>query len=220
MSVISLDAFEASLRGQISVWYVKDDMPAHPAGFVDQVYADTPPIRRKILLTAPTSSQAWSVVDTWIVVYKVSSPVDWALVVAILQNQSEPYIVCVAPELKPPADFFKKIHKLPHMTMILYSVLDSAKVAVNPYVSSYFFPSVSPIDTVLVEHIGGIVRSLVGNTSFAVKDVLKDIYSAQAGLVVSNVGYSAYHVFWYYATAAGRTRSPLLELIQAFIGQG
>ena len=220
-SVVSLDAFEASLRGTVACWFLKDDTPAHGAGAADQIYTESPPIQRKILLTAPSSSQAWSVVDTWDVVYRVSSVNDWGLALAILQNQSVPYVACVAPELKPPVAFFQKLAAKPNprMTMILYSVLGDGAFTANPYVSSYFFPSVSPVDTVQVEHIEKILRALVGNTTFTIKDTLKDIYSAQAGLAVSKVGYSAYHVFWYYASTTARVKTPLLELIQAFMGQ-
>ena len=221
-SVVSLDAFEASLRGTVACWFLKDDTPAHGAGAADQIYTESPPIQRKILLTGPTTSQAWSVVDSWDVVYRVSGMNDWGLALAILQNQSAPYVACVAPELKPPAAFFQKLAAKPNprMTMILYSVLGVGTFSANPYVSSYFFPAVSPMETVQIEHMESILRALVGNTSFALKDTLKDIYSSQAGLAISKVGYSAYHVFWYYATASARTKTPLLELIQAFMGQG
>ncbi len=220
-SVVSLDAFEASLRGTISTWFLKDDTPTHGAGFTDQVYTESPPNQRRILLTAPSTSQAWSVVDTWDVVYRVSSVQDWGLALAILQNQTVPYVACVAPELKPPPAFFQKLTAKPNprMTLILYSVLGEGSFTANPFVSTYFFPCVSAADTVQVEHMERCLRTLVGNTSFTLKDTLKDIYSAQAGLTVSKVGYSAYHVFWYYATAAVRTKTPLLELIQAFMGQ-
>lgn len=220
-SVVSLDAFEASLRGTISTWFLKDDTPTHGAGFTDQVYTESPPNQRRILLTAPSTSQAWSVVDTWDVVYRVSSVQDWGLALAILQNQTVPYVACVAPELKPPAAFFQKLTAKPNprMTLILYSVLGDGAFTANPFVSTYFFPCVSAADTVQVEHMERALRTLVGNTSFTLKDTLKDIYSAQAGLSVSKVGYSAYHVFWYYATAAVRAKTPLLELIQAFMGQ-
>ncbi len=221
-SVISLDAFEASLRGSISTWYLKDDTPAHGAGYADQVYTESPPIQRRILLSAPATSQAWSVVDTWDIHYKVSAVTDWGIVLAILQNQQVPYVVCVAPELKPPAGFFQKLVAKPNprMTMILYSVLDGSAFVANPYVSAYFFPSVSPMDTVQVEYIERIQRALLGNAPFVLKDALKDIYSAQAGLVVSKVGYSAFHVFWYYASAAAKAKTPLLEVIQAYLSQG
>ncbi len=226
-SVVSLDAFEASLRGSITVWFLKDDTPAHPAGYADQVYTESPPIRRKILLTAPNSSQAWSVVDSWDIIYKVGAMNEWGLALAILQNQSTPFVVCVTPELRPPAPFFQKLVSKPNplMTMILYSVLSGGNFVENSYVSntyvsSYFFPFISPVDTVQVEHMERILRALVGNTTFSLKDTLKDIYSAQAGLTVSKVGYSAYHVFWYYAMTAARVKTPLVELIQAFLGQG
>jgi hypothetical protein len=220
-SVVSLDAFEASLRGTITTWFLKDETPAHGAGFTDQAYTESPPNQRRILLTAPSTSQAWSVVDTWDVIYRVGSIQDWGLALAILQNQNLPYVACVAPELKPPAAFFQKLTAKPNprMTLILYSVLGEGTFVANPFVSSYFFPCISPVDTVQVEHMERSLRTLVGNTSFTLKDTLKDIYSAQAGLTVSKVGYSAYHVFWYYATAAVRSKTPLLELIQAFMGQ-
>ena len=220
-SVVSLEAFEANLRGTVAVWYLKDGTPAHAPGFAEQLYTETPPIQRKILLAGAQASQAWLVVDAWDIIYRPSSQQDWSVILAILQNQTAPFLVCSTPDLRIPSAFFQKLAQKPNprMTFIVYAILGS-KDAVGVPAHTYFFPSISPVDTYQIEQMEIVVRSLISNTPFNIKEALKDIYSAQAGLTVSRLESTHYSVYWYYATATKRSGSVLVELVNAFLHQG
>lgn len=223
-SLISLEAFEANLRGTIAVWYLKDGTPAHAPGFADQIYTETPPIQRKILLAGPQTSQAWMVVDAWDIVYKAGTQQDWSVILAILQNQTAPFLVCSTPDLRIPAVFFQKLVQKPNprMTFIVYAILGSKEATAIP-AHTHFFPSVSPSDSYQIEQLDAVVKSLLGNAPFHIKETLKDIYSAQAGLTVSRLESTHYSVYWYYACGVkkgGVGSNPFVELVQAYLGQG
>ena len=223
-SLVSLEAFEANLRGSVSLWYLKDGAPAHAPGFAEQIYTESPPIQRKILLAGPGASQAWSVVDAWDIVYRPAGEHDWSIILAVLQNQRVPYLVCATPDIKIPAVFFQKLFQRsnPLMTFILYSVLGQGSalapgLAIKPH--TYFFPSVSPVDSLQIEQLETVVRGLLGNAPFNIKDALRDIYSSQAGLVVSRLEGGHYNVYWYYASGAKKVGSPLTEIVNAYLSQ-
>lgn len=220
-SLVSLEAFESNLRGTISIWYLKDGSPSHGPGFTDQIYTETPPIQRKILLSGQHSPQAWTVVDSWDIIYKPVSSQDWSIILAILQNQTVPFLVCSTPDLKIPPAFFQKLNQkpCPRMTFIVYSILGSKDAAGIP-AHTCFFPSVSPVDTNQIEQLDTITKSLLSNVPFNLKDALKDIYSAQAGLVISRLENKHYSVYWYYASGATKKpASAFMELIQAYLNQ-
>jgi hypothetical protein len=223
-SVVSLEAFEANLRGTISVWYLKDGTPSHGPGFADQIYTETPPIQRKILLAGPHVSQAWLVVDSWDIVYKAGSQQDWSVILAILQNQTVPFLVCSTPDLRIPPVFFQKLAQKPNprMTFIAYTVLGTKDAAAIP-AHTHFFPSISPLDSLQIEQLDGVIKTYTGASPFNIKEALKDIYSAQAGLVVSRLESTHYSVYWYYAAGGakkgGTGSNPFVDLIQAYLGQ-
>jgi hypothetical protein len=218
--VISLEAFEATLRGTITTWYLKDGSPAHAPGFAEQIYTESPPVQRKILLAAPKSSQAWTVIDDWSIIYRPQSSQDWSIVLTIIQNQGAPFLVCSTPDLQIPQAFFQRLSQKsnPHMTFIMYAALGTL-----PQADTYFFPCISPVDTHDIELLDKTIKKLIGNAPFQLKEALKDIYGAQAGLVVSRVDLSHYSVFWYYASGGqkkGAAANPFVELVQAYLSQG
>lgn len=226
-SLVSLEAFEANLRGTVSIWYLKDGAPAHAPGFAEQIYTESPPIQRKILLAGQHASQAWNVVDAWDIVYRPAGEHDWSIVLAILQNQRVPYLVCATPDVRIPAVFFQKLLQRtnPLMTFILYSVLGQASVSalatgpIKPH--TYFFPSISPIDSLQIEQMESVIKNLLGNAPFNIKEALRDIYSSQAGLVVSRLETAHNSVYWYYASAGQKKpASAFVEVVNAYLAQG
>jgi hypothetical protein len=224
-SLVSLEAFEANLRGTVSIWYLKDGAPAHAPGFAEQIYTESPPIQRKILLAGQHASQAWNVVDAWDIVYRPAGEHDWSIVLAILQNQRVPYLVCATPDVRIPAVFFQKLLQRtnPLMTFILYSVLGQASPLAGSPIKphTYFFPSISPIDSLQIEQMESVIKNLLGNAPFNIKEALRDIYSSQAGLVVSRLETAHNSVYWYYASAGQKKpASAFVEVVNAYLAQG
>lgn len=109
-SVVQLEAFEAPLRGRRIRWFRSPTASVqYPPGFQEQCFAESPPFQRRVLLSAPQSSEAWKLLDRWDAIILPTAPVDWSLAITLIQNQAQPCLVLVTPEVRIPSAFFTKL---------------------------------------------------------------------------------------------------------------
>ena len=109
MSSISLEAFDANLRGKYTQWILpSQDFCALPGGFQDQILSGTPAFQTTILLMAKQDSRAWLLAYSWDMSFTPDSPTDWSLMVSVIQHLKKPVLLVTTPRCIAPAAFWQK----------------------------------------------------------------------------------------------------------------
>jgi len=218
-NVVQLEAFESQIRAKQLRWFLVPDYPvAYPPGFQEQCFTESPPFQRRILLTAPSSSEAWKLVDQWDAILLPTAASDWSIVLAVLFNQPMPCLVVVTPEVKAPAAFFQKCRQMGAKapTLVVFQVL---KIPVIMAVSSFdatFFPSSTCLETTCLESTQLVLQQSLPAEwirTFSLKDALRDLKSAGATLVVSSIEDVQPTLYWYYASSIKQEKGSLLASI-------
>jgi hypothetical protein len=206
MSVLQLDAFESSIKGRKIQWFLAPDSTiGYPPGFQEQIIES--PIQRRILVLSHTSSEAWKLVDRWDLVLVPQTGIDWSLLITILQNFPPTLVVC-APEVQAPAAFYQKCNGT---TLICLRYL----VSITPLVrfDATFFP---PAQSCEEEPTNALLQSLLTQETLrklVLKDVLRDLKSAGATLVVSTIEESIPSLYWYYTSESAPSSRRLLDTV-------
>jgi len=109
MASISLEAFDANLRGKYTQWIV----PSHeyctlPSGFQDQILSGTPAFQTSILLLSKQDPRAWLLAYSWDLTFSPELPSDWSLLVSILQHLKKPVLLLTSPNCIAPLAFWQK----------------------------------------------------------------------------------------------------------------
>ena len=109
MSSISLEAFDANLRGKYTQWVLpSQDFCALPGGFQDQILSGTPAFQTTILLMTKQDSRAWLLAYSWDMSFTPDSPTDWSLMVSVIQHLKKPVLLVTTPRCIAPAAFWQK----------------------------------------------------------------------------------------------------------------
>ena len=109
MSSISLEAFDATLRGKYTQWILpSQDFCALPGGFQDQILSGTPAFQTTILLMGKQDSRAWLLAYSWDMSFTPDSPTDWSLMVSVIQHLKKPVLLVTTPRCIAPAAFWQK----------------------------------------------------------------------------------------------------------------
>lgn len=226
-NVVQLEAFESSIRGRRIRWFITPGSQAiYPPGFQEQIYTDTPPFVRKILITCQTSSEAWKLTDRWDTILLPSSPTDWSLALTLIINQPTPTLIVCTPEVRVPLPFFHKCsalgHKAPTIVCLqnLVTPLPTATVSFD----ATFFPPTKAVDDTLIEAMQGALQSLISSDkvgNFSMRDALKDLRGAGATLVISAIEDPDPSLYWYYATEQkGRGKDILSSVVYTLLNRG
>jgi len=109
MSSISLEAFDANLRGRISQWILpSQEICSLPNGFHDQLISGNAPFQTTLLLLSKHDSKAWLLSFPCDLTFIPESPTDWSLLVSMLQHLKAPILIVTCPKLQVPAAFWQK----------------------------------------------------------------------------------------------------------------
>lgn len=224
MNVVQLEAFESSLKGKRICWFVNSSaksLPQYPPGFSEQIFTESPPFQRNILVTGPKSSEAWKLVDKWDITYSVSSASDWSILLTIIlyQPNSEHVLVVFTPEAKPPPTFFQKLQQQtkPGKASTLMC-LDYLQAPLQPFPITFdaiFFPGSQHLDDSSLQIIQNLIQTLVSTETPRVSDSIKELRSVGAGLVISSIESvrRIYTLYWYYATESSQKNDSLLQQV-------
>lgn len=205
-NVVQLEAFEAPLRSRRIRWFLSPGAPiTYPPGFQEQLFLETPPFQRRILLTSPTSSEAWKLVDRWDGVLLPHTGADWSLALTVCMNQPAPALVIMTPEVKPPPAFFTKCQTLglKGPTIVHFQTL---AIPIPPAAITFdatFFPPSKSFDETPLEATQAVLHQILSSNilrSFDLKDAMRDLKGAGASIVVTSIGEQEAGLEWYYAT--------------------
>jgi hypothetical protein len=191
-----LEAFESSIKNRRLRWFLTD-LIAYPPGFQEQVYNESPPFQRKVLISSHKSSEAWKLVDVWDAVFLPQAPLEWSLILAYLQN-TPLSIVCISPEVQTPTAFYQKAQT----TTVTFVSISTPNITPLITFDATFFPPAHSLDSYL-EQTKTLLNSLVSPDilrTFVLKDAIRDLHSAGATLVVSSIEESKASLYWYYVS--------------------
>ena len=226
-NVVQLEAFESPLRGRRIRWFLAPGSPAlYPPGFQEQLFLESPPFQRRILLTCPTSTEAWKLTDRWDTIFQPTTAMDWSLILTFLLNQPPPCLVICTPEVKVPPVLFQKLLPLvlKAPTIICFQTLALPLVQVPVLFDATFFPPAKAVDHTLMEAMQAALTSLISSDklgSFSIRDALKDLRGAGATLAVSSIEELNPSLYWYYASETkSEGKSLLASVLQTLMSRG
>jgi hypothetical protein len=225
--VVQLEAFESSLKGCRIRWFLPPGSPAvYPPGFQEQLFTESPPFQRRVLLTTNASLEAWKLLDSWDIIFCPTTPTDWSLVVTLLLNIPTPCLVICTPEVKAPQGFFAKVSQVPQKapTIICFQTLSLPLPQASVSFHATFFPPAKAVEDILMDAMQEALTKLVSADKlgdFTVKDALKDLRGAGATLAVSSIEDPEPSLYWYYATETKlKGRDTMTSVIQTLLARG
>jgi hypothetical protein len=219
-TVVQLEAFEAPLKGRRIRWFLTPNHGCtYPPGFQEQCFTESPPFARRVLLTAPQSSEAWKMTDKWDAVLLPTTPTDWSLVLTVILNQPPPSLIICTPEVRIPVAVFQKAAQagVKAPTIVCFQDLSIPIPQAPITFDATFFPPARAAEDTLIEAIQTVLPQLVSSDqmrNFVVKDALKDLRGAGATIVVSSIEDTQAALYWYYAS---ETRSKGKDLLASVV---
>jgi len=223
-NVVQLEAFESSIKARRLCWYLVPNAPAlYPPGFQEQIFTETPPFQRRILLTHRSASEAWKLTDKWDAILLPTTPTDWSLILTILLNQPTPSLVMSTPGTVIPSAFFQKCSQQGAKAPTIV-VLQTLGQPLPVTFDAVFFPPAKSIDESLLEATQLALQKLLSSETlrnFSAKDALKDLRGAGATLVVSSIEEVEPSLYWYYASEPTTRGNDLLaSVVQTLLTRG
>lgn len=225
-TIVQVEAFETPLHGLHIRWYCSPhtffpEAPQFPPGFREQITTESPPFQRKILISAPTSSEAWKLLERWDTIFVPQTPTDWSLILTWVQHQPRTSLVIACPEVQIPIAFIDKIRQGIRPTLIHFQRLVSLPplVPLQSDVDVIFFP---PLSEELLDITQQCLQRYVPETlkTFVLKDVVRDVKASGSSFVIlldrqDRKGY----LEWYYVTKTQPKPNPLLGIVQALLSR-
>ena len=210
---VQLEAFESSIKNRRLRWFLTD-IVSYPPGFQEQVYTESPPFQRKLLITSHKSSEAWKLVDAWDAIFIPQSPLEWSLILAYIQN-TPLSIVCLTPEVQTPTAFYQKAQT----TTVTFMSIASPNITPLILFDATFFPPAHSLELYL-EQTKTLLNSLVSGEvlrTFVLKDAIRDLNAAGATLVISSIEESKASLYWYYVSEISQKNRLLDTVIQTLL---
>jgi len=210
---LHLEAFESSIKNRRLRWFLTDSLISYPPGLHEQVYTESPPFLKRLLVTSHKSSESWKLVDAWDAVFVPSTPLEWSLIIAYIQNTGKPSVVFITPEVAVPVAFYQKCVGL--TTTITFSMISSASLSPLVNFDATFFPPAKDLEN-FVDQTNSILKSLITSDilrTFVLKDAIRDLRAAGATLVVSSIEESKSSLYWYYVSENHVKEKGLLDSV-------
>lgn len=226
-NVVQLEAFESSIKARRIGWYLAPNHPAlYPPGFQEQMFTESPPFQRRILLTNRQASEAWKLTDKWDAILMPTTPTDWSLALTILLNQPTPSLAVATPGTAIPQALFQKCAqqgaKAP--TIVVFQTLTTPLPQSPITFDAVFFPPAKAVDEGLLEATQLALQKLLSSDvlrTFSAKDALRDLRGAGATLVVSSIEEAESSLYWYYASEPTTRGNDLLaSVVQTLLTRG
>ena len=235
MSSISLEAFDAELRGKISQWVLaSDDTCSLPNGFFDQLISGSSNFQTSILLLSKQDSKGWYLSYPWEMTFIPESNTDWSLILSILQHLKSPQLIVVCPKLQVPNAFWQKCMTLGKHTptcVSLKHISDYSPGNLIPH--SVFLPKLDLItDTQFTKIISGLSQGIQNSMKdLDLRSIYRELrgsgaslclsltesrvgvpYTHQVGTIQQNGNTPSYLATWYYPEINGALRIHLSDL--------
>jgi hypothetical protein len=207
---ITLEAFEAQLRGTTVLWYIPQKAtPQYPQGFIDQIVTDDKPFAKKCLILSVNTPPGWRLIDDFDIVMRPTTPTDWSVLLTCLNNCSKPVLVILAPYAYAPSALLQRLPQ--GTTFVSLKHLEEPNASPQTY-QTVMLPQLS-LD--LIPNISFAQLLGSSNPSWNVPTVLRDLHGAGASLVASSIGdrLAQKQFYWYY-TSKNASPSWRLEQIQ------
>lgn len=188
MTSISLEAFDANLRGRISQWILpSSDICTMPNGFHDQLISGAPAFQTSILLLCKQDSRAWLLAHTWDLTFSPESPTDWSLTLSILQHLKAPLLIVTSPKVQVPAAFWQKClisYKIAP-TCVCLKEISETPVQIIPH--SIFFPKLDLITDTQFLKIPSMFPTMVQKSiqNLDLRSIYKELRGSGASLCLS-----------------------------------
>ena len=145
MTTVSLEAFDGSLKGKLSLWILPSDSYCLPLGFQDQLLSGTDAYGTSIFLFAKTDSKAWYLSYSWNMTFSPETAADWSLLLSLFQHLKKPLLVVSSPSLSVPQAFWQKCMTGSNsITCIALSYIDSKPTQIPCH--AIFLPSLTRIN--------------------------------------------------------------------------
>ncbi len=218
-NVVQLEAFEAPLRNKRIRWFLSPNQPTtYPPGFQEQLFLETPPFQRRILLTTSSSSEAWKLVDRWDAILLLHTSADWSLALTVCMNQPAPALIIMTPELKPPPAFFTKCQTLGAKapTLVHFQTLQLPIPSASITFDATFFPPSKSFDDTTLEATQAVLYQILSSTilrNFVLQDAIRDLKGAGASIVVTTIGEQEATLEWYYAVETKTKQKDMLTSV-------
>jgi hypothetical protein len=213
---ITLEAFEANLRGTTLLWYLEPKtVPQYPPGFIDQVVTDAAPFAKKVLILSPQTPIGWKLVDDFDVIFKPQNNTDWSILLTYLTNCAKPSIAILAPYTYPPVAFLQKINSAITLVSLVYLNDFNLSNPSSPTTAQQPHNNTTPIHPTAYQSIllPPLTLDIISTISFPqvlgishpvwnVHSVLRDLHGAGASLVASSIGdkLGQRQFYWYYTS--------------------
>ena len=235
MNSISLEAFDANLRGKISQWILpSEELSSLPNGFYDQLISGSAQFQTSILLLSKQDSKAWHLAYPWEMTFIPESNTDWSLLLSILQHLKGPILIVSSPKIQVPQAFWQKCisftsAKAP--TCVSLKHISDTHGILMPH--SIFFPKLDLItDTQFIKiptmfpiaiqqsiqalDLRSIYRELRGSGASLCLSLTESRvgvpYTHQVGTIQQNGNTPSYLATWYYPEINGALRIHLSDL--------
>jgi hypothetical protein len=191
MASISLEAFDATLRGKYTQWILpSQDFCALPNGFQDQILSGTPAFQTSIILMAKQDSRAWLLAYPWDMSFIPESPTDWSLLLSVIQHLKKPILIVTTPKCVVPGAFWQKCMTGTNGTTptgVSLKDLNSDAGTQSAVPHSIFFPK---LDTITEAQFMKIPTSLMPGIqsyiqSLDLRSLYRDLRGAGASLCLS-----------------------------------
>jgi hypothetical protein len=236
MNSISLEAFDANLRGRVSQWILpSEELSSLPNGFYDQLISGSAQFQTSILLLSKQDSKAWHLAYPWEMTFIPESNTDWSLLLSILQHLKGPQLIVASPKIQVPQAFWQKCMsfgqgKAPTCVSLKY-ISDSNQGTLLPH--SIFFPKLDLItDTQFIKipsifplsvqqsiqnlDLRSIYRELRGSGASLCLSLTESRvgvpYTNQVGTFQQNGSTPSYLATWFYPEINGALRLHLSDL--------
>ena len=194
MSSISLEAFDANLRGKFIHWILPShDVCSLPNGFQDQILSGTPAFQTSILLMGKHDSKAWLLSYTWDMTFIPESPTDWSLLLSILQHLKKPILIVTTPKTQVPPAFWQKcittpIH--PPTCVSLRYIPSEPNTLLNPMTGlphCIFFPQLNTITDTQFMKIPSVLSPIIQQSMLSIdlRSLYRELRGAGASLCLS-----------------------------------
>jgi hypothetical protein len=207
---ITLEAFEANLRGTSILWYLAPhSKPQYPLGFVDQVVTDAPPFAKKILIISQQTPTGWRLVDDWDVVFRPTTGAEWSLVLTYFNNCPKPVLAVLAPSCFVPAALLQKLNNT--VTFVAFAYMED--ISPNLHMGTYQSILLPPLSLDIIPSISFSQLLGIPSPQWNAASVLRDLHGAGASLVVSSIGdrLAQKQYYWYYTS---KNQSSCWNLLQ------
>jgi len=192
MTSVSLEAFDANLRGRISQWILSSqEVCSLPNGFCDQVLSGTPSFQTSVLLLSKQDSKAWYLAYTWDLTFIPESQTDWSLLLSMLQHLKGPLLLVTSPKIQVPQAFWQKCLTATKIapTCVCLKYITDTPIQTTFLPHSIFFPKLDLITDTQFTKIPSMFPSAVQQSiqNLDLRSIYRELRGSGASLCLSLV---------------------------------